>query len=133
MEKLIFELSVNGRKGYTLPACDVDVDADKALKPFIAKEAPAMPEVSESDVMRHYVRLSNLNYHVDKGFYPLGSCTMKYNPKVNEKTCALEGFADVHPYSADADMQGILELLYDFEKDYVKKNGVLKNEKRKKR
>ncbi len=117
MEKLLFELSVPGRKGYTLPVCDVETSIDKNLVPYVASHAPALPEVSESDVMRHYVRLSNMNYHVDKGMYPLGSCTMKYNPKINEKTAALEGFADVHPYSADADMQGILELLFDFEKE----------------
>ncbi len=117
MEKLIFDYGRDGRQAYTLPRCDVDAAVAPELAPYVDEKLTALPEVSEQDVMRHYVRLSNLNYHVDKGMYPLGSCTMKYNPKINEDTARLEGFAHVHPYSADEDIQGILQLMYDFEKD----------------
>ncbi len=117
MTELIFELTSPGRKAYTLPDCNVDVAYDDKIKEFIDEEPVNLPEVSEQDLMRHYVKLSTLNFHVDKGMYPLGSCTMKYNPKINEDIARFEGFSDIHPYSADEDIQGLLELLYDYEKD----------------
>jgi glycine dehydrogenase subunit 2 len=76
-------------------------------------ESPELPEVSENEIVRHFVRLSNMNYHIDKGFYPLGSCTMKYNPKVNEKTSALPGNAEIHPLEPEKAVQGALELMYN--------------------
>ena len=90
-EKLIFEISREGRKGYTLPKNDVPEMSPAASIPtkLLRNKAAELPEVSENEVVRHFVRLSNMNYHIDKGFYPLGSCTMKYNPKVNEKTSAM--------------------------------------------
>ncbi|NJD01733.1 MAG: aminomethyl-transferring glycine dehydrogenase subunit GcvPB, partial [Ruminiclostridium sp.] len=84
--KLIFELSKPGRKAYSLPACDVPVREAAALVPveYLREKDALLPEVSEVDVVRHFVGLSGRNYGVDSGFYPLGSCTMKYNPKINE-------------------------------------------------
>jgi glycine dehydrogenase subunit 2 len=114
-EKLIFELSHNGRKGYTIPQLDVQSNLSDQTIPqkFVRKASPALPEVSENEVVRHFVRLSNMNYHIDKGFYPLGSCTMKYNPKINEKTSSLPGNADIHPMEPEQAVQGALELMYN--------------------
>lgn len=93
-DKLIFELSQPGRKGYNLPELDVEEAALEDLIPaeFLSEEELDLPEVSEVDVMRHYTNLSNKNYGLDTGFYPLGSCTMKYNPKINEDMASLDGF-----------------------------------------
>ncbi len=114
-EKLIFELSRNGRKGYTLPSNDVPASSESNSIPVkLIRRVPAeLPEVSENEVVRHFVRLSTMNYHIDKGFYPLGSCTMKYNPKVNEKTSAMPGSADIHPLEPQEAIQGALELMYN--------------------
>lgn len=114
-EKLIFELSHNGRKGYTLPKLDVQSDPSLQDIPskYIRNESPDLPEVSENEVVRHFVRLSTMNYHIDKGFYPLGSCTMKYNPKVNEKTSSMPGNAEIHPMEPEEAIQGALELMYN--------------------
>ena len=112
-DKLIFELSVPGRVGYSLPEADVP-EADPArLLParHLRTAPPALPEVSELDVVRHYTRLSRMNYGVDTHFYPLGSCTMKYNPKVNEDMARLPGFARLHPLTPDEAMPGALELM----------------------
>ena len=85
-EKLIFDLSRSGRKGYTLSGHDLpETPLDSILPSMFLRKTPAeLPEVSESEVVRHFVRLSTMNYHVDKNMYPLGSCTMKYNPKIND-------------------------------------------------
>jgi glycine dehydrogenase subunit 2 len=93
-EPLIYELSSAGRIGVTLP--EVDVPEAALPEKLLRKDLP-LPELAEVDVMRHFVRLSQLNYGVDTGFYPLGSCTMKYNPKVNEDAARLTGFALSHP------------------------------------
>jgi glycine dehydrogenase subunit 2 len=114
-DKVIFELSVPGRAGYSLPAVDVP-EADPArLLPasHLRATPPALPEVSEFDVVRHYTRLSRLNYGVDTHFYPLGSCTMKYNPKVNEDMARIAGFARLHPLTPDEAMQGALAVMGD--------------------
>ncbi len=115
MEKLIFEKSVPGRKGYSLPRLDVELtDINKALpKEMLRKKATYLPEVSESELARHFVRLSHLNYNIEEGLYPLGSCTMKYNPKINEVTAALSGFANAHPLMKDDHAQGALEVMYE--------------------
>lgn len=112
--KLIFEKSVPGRRACSLPECDVPQVEVERLIPgeFLREEAPALPEVSEVDVIRHFTQLSQRNHGVDSGFYPLGSCTMKYNPKINEETARLNGFAAVHPYQQEENVQGCLELLY---------------------
>ena len=98
-EKLIFDLSRSGRKGYTLSGHDLpETPLDSILPSMFLRKTPAeLPEVSESEVVRHFVRLSTMNYHVDKNMYPLGSCTMKYNPKINDYTCDLPGFSALHP------------------------------------
>lgn len=111
---LIFEQSVPGRRGSSLPACDVPVrEAAEYIPAALLRESPPdLPEVSEVDLVRHFTGLSQKNYGVDGGFYPLGSCTMKYNPKVNEAAAALEGFSQAHPAQEDAASQGSLELLW---------------------
>ena len=113
--KVIFELSCEGKVGYKLPVLDVDdINIDSVIPKNMLRENEAfLPEVSEVDVVRHYTALSNKNYCVDKGFYPLGSCTMKYNPKINEDIAGLAGFSKIHPKEPVAIMQGALELMYD--------------------
>lgn len=113
--KLIFELSKKGRRAYSLPQCDVPEEDISKLVPekFIEKEELKLPEVSEVDVVRHFIRLSNKNFGVDTGFYPLGSCTMKYNPKINEDMANLDGFTGLHPYQPEETVQGALRLMYE--------------------
>jgi glycine dehydrogenase subunit 2 len=114
-EKLIFELSSPGRRGYSLPTSDVPEREPEDLIPreFLREDPPALPEVSEVDVARHFIRLSIMNHHVDKGFYPLGSCTMKYNPKINETLSRLSGFLNLHPHQPGDTLQGALKLMYE--------------------
>ena len=113
-EKLIFELSTPGRSTNLLPGCDVPEKEINELIPeeFLREEEAELPEVSEVDVVRHFTHLSQKNYGVDSGFYPLGSCTMKYNPKINEEVSKLPGFIKVHPYQPEETVQGCLELMY---------------------
>lgn len=115
MEKLIFEKSRTGRIGYTLPQLDVDKKDLSEFLPvdFLRKTPISLPEVSEIDVARHFLKLSHLNYNIEEGLYPLGSCTMKYNPKINEKTASLNGFTDLHPCSDENLAQGALALIYE--------------------
>ncbi len=112
---LIFEISKEGRVGYSLPEMDVPEENIDNLIPaeYIRTEEVELPEVSELDIMRHYTALSTRNHGVDSGFYPLGSCTMKYNPKINEDVARLPGFAHVHPLQDESTVQGSLELMYD--------------------
>jgi len=112
---LIFERSEAGRKAYSLPPCDVPKKDVTELLPgwALRKTPPALPEVGEVDLVRHYTKLSQRNHGVDVGFYPLGSCTMKYNPKVNEDAAALPGFTNLHPYEPEDLVQGALELMYE--------------------
>ena len=106
-EKTLFELSSPGRQAWSLPGLDVPpADAGD-----VARKDNELPELSEVDVARHYTRLSTMNHHVDKGFYPLGSCTMKYNPKVNEAMCRLPGFTGLHPMEPESLTQGALRLM----------------------
>ena len=107
--KIIFEKS-NGADGVTL--CERTDDINFIDKKFLRTEQPELPEVSELEVLRHYKELSDMNFCIEKGFYPLGSCTMKYNPKVNEMLANLEGFTNLHPATDDEDAQGALELMY---------------------
>ncbi len=119
-EPLIFERSRTGRRGFVLGQGDWDVDdVDPAaeLGGGLFRDEPAeLPEVSEPEVVRHFTRLSQWNYSIDAGFYPLGSCTMKYNPKINEATARMAGFAQLHPYMPDQWCQGALELLWRLER-----------------
>jgi len=114
-EKLLFEIGSPGRRAYRLPPCDVPGKEITGLIPheMLRKTPASLPEVSEIDVVRHYVNLSTMNHHVDKGFYPLGSCTMKYNPKVNEDMARLPGFAHIHPFQPEETIQGALQLMYE--------------------
>ena len=116
-EKLIFELSKPGRKAYMLPANDVEDVAVDSLIPgeFLSDSELDLPELYEVDIIRHYTNLSNKNYGLDTGFYPLGSCTMKYNPKINEDTARYDGFANLHPLQPDDCTQGSLQLLHELE------------------
>ncbi len=111
-EPLIFELSVPNRKGVRLPALDVP---ESELPETLLRDDLPLPEVSEVDVVRHYLRLSQLNYAVDKGIYPLGSCTMKYNPKINEVVARLPGFVGIHPLQDETTVQGALYLMYNLQ------------------
>lgn len=112
-EPLLFELSSQGRRGFSLSCLDVPAKKMDEMIPtkFQRSQPPELPELSEMDVMRHFVHLSSLNHHVDKGFYPLGSCTMKYNPKINEALCRLEGFSAIHPLQEEAEVPGALRLM----------------------
>ncbi|NLH59498.1 MAG: aminomethyl-transferring glycine dehydrogenase subunit GcvPB, partial [Clostridiales bacterium] len=112
--RLIFEVSKEGRVGYSLPALDVPIeDIPTSIKR--SKDAE-LPQVSEVDLIRHYTNLSQKNYAVDLGIYPLGSCTMKYNPKINEDMASLAGFAHIHPLQPEETVQGAMELLYKMER-----------------
>lgn len=116
-EPIIFEMSRPGRKGYTLDEPDVPEKAVEELVPgeYLRDKPACLPEVGESEVVRHFVRLSQMNHHIDKGFYPLGSCTMKYNPKINEETSSLPGFVKMHPRQPESTVQGCLQVLWEIE------------------
>lgn len=108
---LIFEKSTPGAIGVDLPALDVPpADLDT---PWMADEPPALPEIGQLDLVRHYTHLAGRNFSIDANFYPLGSCTMKYNPRINEVAAAMPGFAASHPLQEDADVQGVLRVLYE--------------------
>ena len=113
IEPLIFDLSSPGRKGFSLP--EVDMDEAPALDPKYTREELDWPEVSEIDVMRHFVRLSQKNYSIDTNMYPLGSCTMKYNPKLHEDVAIMPGWAQIHPYQPEDTVQGALQVMYELQ------------------
>jgi glycine dehydrogenase subunit 2 len=123
---LIFEMSQPGRVAYNLPELDVAEENLQDLIPAASiRQVPAdLPEVHELDLMRHYTALSRRNYGVDNGFYPLGSCTMKYNPKINEDVARYAGFARIHPYQPEESIQGALELLYHLQQDLAQVTGM---------
>jgi glycine dehydrogenase subunit 2 len=123
---LIFEMSRPGRVAYNLPELDVEAKSLNDLLPAsVLRDVPAdLPEVSEVDLIRHYTALSRRNYGVDNGFYPLGSCTMKYNPKINEDVARYPGFAKIHPYQPEESIQGALELLYLLQQDLAEVTGM---------
>lgn len=115
---LIFDYSVRSKSAYRLPSDflpQITMD-DIATAGLLKTDKPNLPEVAEIDIVRHYTALSRMNYGIDNGFYPLGSCTMKYNPKINEDVAAIEGFSQLHPFLPDEDIQGILTLLYELER-----------------
>ncbi|MGB0083594.1 MAG: aminomethyl-transferring glycine dehydrogenase subunit GcvPB, partial [Terracidiphilus sp.] len=110
-EALLFEKSSPGKRAYKLPPLDVPaVSADALLGAAARKQRAELPELSEIELIRHFTRLSTWNYAIDLGMYPLGSCTKKYNPRVNEFVARIEGLAEAHPYRPDALAQGILEV-----------------------
>jgi glycine dehydrogenase subunit 2 len=126
-EALIFERSQPGRIGYRLPPLDVD---EQSLDEIIPKnlqrddDLEGVPEVSEVDVIRHFIRMSTWNYSIDLGMYPLGSCTMKYNSRLNEKVARIPGFANLHPLSNDDDAQGALEVIYELQEHLAEITGL---------
>jgi glycine dehydrogenase subunit 2 len=115
MAKLLFELSVDNRKGYSLPQLKDSKNELERLIPdrFIRKKPARLPQVSENEVVRHFIALSIMNHHVDKGFYPLGSCTMKYNPKINETIANSSCLKDLHPMQSTRLTQGALALMLE--------------------
>ena len=119
-EQLIFERSQHGRIGYKLPTLDVDETAIDTIIPREFRrddDLEGVPEVSEVDVVRHFTRISTWNFSIDLGLYPLGSCTMKYNSRLNEKVARIQGFANLHPLTAEEDAQGALQLIYELQND----------------
>lgn len=122
-DKLIFELSKPGRSGYSLPENEFGKAAEMP-EALARKAALGLPEVSEVDVVRHYTNLSQMNFGVDTGFYPLGSCTMKYNPKINEEIAAMPGFLGLHPLQPESTVQGALEVYYNMEKSLSAMTGM---------
>ncbi len=125
-DKMIFDLSVEGRRAYSLPALDVPEKnlADIIPADHLRSESLDFPELFELDIIRHYTNLSNKNFGVDTGFYPLGSCTMKYNPKINEQMARLEGFANLHPLQDESTVQGALRLMYELDKSLCEITGM---------
>src|SRR5688572_5512875 len=111
-ERLVFEEGSPGRRGYNLPALDVpDTPLEEIVGlEFLRDPVAGMPELSEVEVIRHFTRISTWNYHIDLGLFPLGSCTMKYNPKINEAVSRLAGFANSHPYMPAELIQGALQV-----------------------
>ncbi len=110
-EALLFEKSSPGKRAYKLPPLDVPaVDFSVVLGEAYRQSAPGLPELSEIELIRHFTRLSTWNYAIDLGMYPLGSCTMKYNPRVNEFVARIEGLAEAHPYRPESLAQGVLEI-----------------------
>ncbi len=125
MSKTIFEYSTPGRKGVTLPKREIDTPLEEMFGAEVLREKIArLPEVSELDVMRHYIALSHKNHFIEKGLYPLGSCTMKYNPKVHESLVRHTCFANLHPYQPEDTLQGALELLYELQEDLAEISGM---------
>ncbi len=124
--QLLFELSKPGCRAARLPACDVPERAVEELLPkeTIAAGPPALPELSEPQIVRHFVNLSTQNMSVDTHFYPLGSCTMKYNPKRNERAGAMPGFVDLHPYQPEKTLQGMLQMLYELQESLQEISGL---------
>lgn len=124
--KLIFELSKPGRYAYSLSENDVPCEGVDSFIPegLLREEDAELPEVSEVDVVRHFTLISNKNYGVDTGFYPLGSCTMKYNPKINEDMALLTGFTSIHPYQSEDTVQGALALMKGLEEDLCELAGM---------
>ena len=124
--QLLFELSQPGRRAAVYPASDVpEVPLDKLVPAeHLAKQVPPLPELTEPDVIRHFVNLSTKNMSVDTHFYPLGSCTMKYNPKRHERLSSLPGIVDLHPHLPESDLQGMLELLYTLQESLAEISGL---------
>jgi glycine dehydrogenase subunit 2 len=119
-ELLVFEKSVDRRKAYSLP----EIDSGFIPKSYLRESSPHLPELSELDIVRHFTRLSQLNYSVDTVMYPLGSCTMKYNPKVNEAIVQNEKWSGIHPYSPETLSQGMLKMIYEMEKYLCEISGM---------
>lgn len=123
-EGLIFERSQTGRVGYRLPKLDVPASDAMPAELRRSDDLAGVPEVSEVDVIRHFTRMSTWNYSIDLGMYPLGSCTMKYNSRLNEKVARIAGFAGLHPLAPEDESQGALELIYKLQDDLAEITGL---------
>src|SRR3954468_5828449 len=126
-EALIFERSQTGRKGYRLPPLDVDeTPLDEIVPANLRRDdnLEGLPEVSEVDVVRHFTRMSTWNYSIDLGLYPLGSCTMKYNSRLNEKVARMTNFANLHPLASEAESQGALQVIYELQQHLAEITGL---------
>ena len=123
--KLIFELSHEGRRGYSLPDNEFkEYDLASMPQNLLRQQEPDLPQVDELTVVRHYTNMSNNNFGVDTGFYPLGSCTMKYNPKINEEICAMPAFSGLHPLQQENTVQGALEVYYNLQRSLAEISGL---------
>jgi glycine cleavage system P protein (glycine dehydrogenase) subunit 2 len=123
-EGLLFEQSRSGRIGYSIPKLDVPERSDLIDRRFTRDDVDGMPELSEVDVIRHFTRLSTWNYCIDHGLYPLGSCTMKYNPRINERVARIEGLANLHPLTPASLAQGALDIIFTLERCLVQITGL---------
>src|SRR6478609_4230542 len=125
-ETLLFELSSPGKAGYQLPDLDVPTVSPESVlgKENVRDEIEGFPEVSEFETLRHFTRLSTWNYAIDLGLYPLGSCTMKYNPRVNELVARTEGLAWAHPYQPESLSQGAMEIMAELERCLAEITGM---------
>jgi len=124
LETLLIDQSVKGRRAMRVPEAPVAQPIDRLIPAkFLRQRKPRLPEVTEFQVVRHFTRLSTLNYSIDANFYPLGSCTMKYNPKVNDAMANLPGFRQAHPLAPESTVQGLLEAMYNLEQWLVKMSG----------
>src|SRR5712675_3007023 len=126
-EQLIFERSQKGRIGYRLPPLDVEeTPVDRLIPRDFQRDddLESVPEVSEVDVIRHFVRMSTWNYSIDLGMYPLGSCTMKYNSRLNERVARIHGFANLHPLTDERDAQGALQVIYELQQHLTEITGL---------
>jgi glycine dehydrogenase subunit 2 len=126
-EALIFERSQTGRIGYMLPKLDVEeANLDEILPSELRRsdDLDGVPEVSEVDIIRHFTRMSTWNFSIDLGMYPLGSCTMKYNSRLNEKVARIDGFTGLHPLAPESESQGALELIYRLQEDLAEITGL---------
>ena len=124
-EALLFEISAPGKYAYKLPALDVPaVDATALLGASYRETKAELPELSEIEIIRHFTRLSTWNYAIDLGMYPLGSCTMKYNPRVNEVVARIEGLAEAHPYRPESLAQGVLEVIDNLQRYLLEITGM---------
>src|SRR5215211_5808855 len=127
-ESLIFERSQTGRVGYRLPKLDVEeTNLDEIIPEELRRtdDLDGVPEVSEVDVIRHFTRMSTWNYSIDLGMYPLGSCTMKYNSRLNEKVARIPGFANLHPLAPESESQGALALAFQLQEDLSEITGLV--------
>ena len=122
MTKLIYEKSQAGRRASRLPR--PDVPAAEIPSELRRAEPPRLPELAEPELVRHFTELSTRNFGIDTGFYPLGSCTMKYNPRVNERVVALPGFRDLHPLQEEEGSQGALELMWRLQEILIEVSGL---------
>lgn len=123
-QPLLFELGKPGRKAIDLPACDVPLAKDVLPAKYLRTAKAALPEISQLELIRHYTQLSSRNFGVDTGFYPLGSCTMKYNPKVNEDVARYPGLALLHPLQSEETVQGAMEVLFKMEESLAEISGM---------